>query len=106
MGSLLDLPQRPSAVFIGSDLVALGAVNIIHQRGLHIPHDISVIGFDDLMFSQYLQPPLTTIHLPPYDLGRRAGETLLSIMNGEPSSIRRLLLPTEIRVRGTTAPLT
>ncbi len=103
MRALLDLPDPPTAVFIGSDMVALGAVGAIHARGLHIPNDISVIGFDDLTFSQYLQPPLTTIHLPPYDLGRLGGETLLSIISGTSPDAQRLLLPTEIRVRGTTA---
>jgi DNA-binding LacI/PurR family transcriptional regulator len=105
MHRLLDMPNPPTAVFIGSDLVALGAIGVVHERGLRIPDDISVIGFDDLMFSQYLQPPLTTMHLPPYDLGRRCGETVLSIIRGELPTSQRLLLPTEIRVRGSTAPL-
>jgi LacI family transcriptional regulator len=102
MQVLLDLPERPSAVFIGSDLVALGAIQAIQNRGLRIPDDISVIGFDDLLIGKYLQPALTTIHLPAYDLGKRAGEMLLASIRGESFPTLRVLLPTELVVRQST----
>lgn len=105
MLSLLDLFEPPTAVFIGSDLVALGAVQAIHNRGLRIPEDISIIGFDDLFISKYLQPPLTTIHLPAYDLGQRLGEMILTSIRGETFQTLRALLPTELVIRQSTRQL-
>lgn len=105
MTTLLDLPDPPTAVFIGSDLVALGAVQAIHHRGLSIPGDISVIGFDDLPIGKYLQPPLTTIHLPAYDLGQKLGEKILASIQGEAFPTLRTLLPTELVVRESTRPM-
>jgi DNA-binding LacI/PurR family transcriptional regulator len=105
MLSLLDLSEPPTAVFIGSDLVALGAVQAIHHRGLRIPNDISIIGFDDLLISKYLQPPLTTIHLPAYDLGQRLGEMILTSIRGETFQTLRALLPTELVIRQSTRQL-
>jgi DNA-binding LacI/PurR family transcriptional regulator len=105
MMSLLDLFEPPTAVFIGSDLVALGAVQAVHDRGLRIPKDISIIGFDDLFISKYLQPPLTTIHLPAYDLGQRLGEMILTSIRGETFPTLRALLPTELVIRQSTRQL-
>lgn len=102
MERLIDLQDPPTAVFVGSDLVALGAVQAIHDRGMRIPDDISVIGFDNLLIGKYLQPPLTTIHLPAYDLGRRAGEMILASIRGETFQTLRELLPTELVIRQST----
>jgi len=104
MQRLLDLPEPPTAVFIGSDVVALGAIDAIHNRGLRIPDDISVIGFDDVSLGKYLRPPLTTVHLPAYDLGRKAGEMVLRIIAGENPSALSVLLPTRLIIRSSTAP--
>lgn len=104
MNRLLDLPEPPSALFVGSDVVALGALDAIHNRGLRIPDDLSVIGFDDVLLGRYLRPPLTTIHLPAYELGREAGIMILRIMSGEPLPSRKVLLPTQLIIRNSTAP--
>lgn len=104
MNRLLDLPEPPTAVFIGSDVVALGAIDAIHNRGLRIPEDISVIGFDDVLPGKYLRPALTTVHLPAYDLGRQAGEMILRIISGESLPSLRVLLPTNLIIRSSTAP--
>jgi DNA-binding LacI/PurR family transcriptional regulator len=106
MQMMLDLPNPPTAVFIGSDMVALGAIQAIHDRNKRIPHDISVIGFDDLLIGKYLQPSLTTIHLPAYELGKRAGEMILSSLRGETFQTLRVLLPTELIIRQSTRQLT
>jgi LacI family transcriptional regulator len=103
MNRLLDLPEPPTALFIGSDVVALGALDAIHSRGLRIPDDLSVIGFDDVLLGRYLRPPLTTIHLPAYELGREAGAMILRIMSGEPLPSRKVLLPTQLLIRNSTA---
>jgi LacI family transcriptional regulator len=102
MQSLLDLPEPPTAVFIGSDLVALGAIDAILNWGLRIPDDISVIGFDDIMFAKYVRPPLSTVHIPAYELGRSAGEMILAIIRGESPTKLRVLLPTELVLRSST----
>lgn len=104
MLTMINLPEPPTAAFIGSDLVALGAIQAIHERGLQVPHDISIIGFDDLLIGKYLQPPLTTIHLPAYDLGQRTATTLLRIISDEALPSLRTLLPTELVLRRSTAP--
>jgi len=104
MHRLLDLAEPPTAVFIGSDVVALGALDAIHSRGLRIPDDISVIGFDDVALGRYLRPKLTTVRLPAYDLGRKASEMILSIINGDPLDTVQVRLPTQLVVRDSTAP--
>lgn len=103
MRRLLDLAEPPTAVFIGSDVVALGAIDAIHSRGLRIPDDISVIGFDDVSLGKYLRPPLTTVHLPAFDLGRKAGEMVLQIIGGQALPTLQVRLPTELVIRHSTA---
>jgi DNA-binding LacI/PurR family transcriptional regulator len=80
---LLALDAPPTAVFCYNDMSAVGVMREVHARGLRIPADLSVVGFDDLYLSQYLQPPLTTVRQPMHKMGRMAMETLLRIMNGE-----------------------
>ncbi len=103
MLALLDLPEPPTAVFIGSDTVALGAIEAIHSRGLSIPEDISVIGFDNIPMGRYLNPPLTTVHLPAFDLGQHAGALLVRLTQGEEVPSRQVSLPTELVIRRSTA---
>ena len=103
MMALLDLPARPSAVFVGSDTVALGALNAIRDRRLTVPQDISVIGFDDILVGKYLEPPLTTVHLPAVDLGRHAGEMILRIIQGQALDAMSVRLPTHLVIRRSTA---
>ena len=63
MRSLLKLPQRPTAVIASNDLTAIGALGAIHEAGLKVPEDFSLIGFDDISFAHLTQPPLTTVIL-------------------------------------------
>ncbi len=102
MQALLDLPYPPTAVFVGSDVVALGAMEAVRERGLRIPDDISLIGFDDILYARYTTPPLTTVRIPAYDLGRSAGSLLLKIIRGDSLPDTRFLLPTELVVRRST----
>lgn len=103
MASLLDLPQRPTAVFVGSDTVALGALNAIRDRGLRVPEDISIIGFDDILVGKYLEPQLTTVHLPAVEIGWRAGDMALKAIRGEALDAVSVRLPTHLVVRRSTA---
>lgn len=99
MERLLDLPQPPTAVFAASDAVALGAMVAIRRRGLHIPRDIALVGFDDIPLSAYVNPPLTTVRLPAYELGREAAWLLVEIVEGRTPESTRVLLETTLVVR-------
>jgi LacI family transcriptional regulator len=93
------LEKRPfTAVFVASDVVALGAMGAIRVTHLRIPADISVVGFDDIPLAAYFDPPLTTVRIPAYDLGRTAGNLLLAQIRGEPVP-QRTMLDTEFKVR-------
>ena len=88
------------AVFAGNDLIALGAISAIKEYGLKIPEDISLIGFDDMFFSAYLNPPLTTVHIPFIKEGAVAAKLLLKKMaNPEDNSINRIIIDTNIIIR-------
>lgn len=74
---LLTLKRRPTALFVLNNLMAVGALEAIHQRHLSIPGDVALIGFDDLPWADALNPPLTVVRQPAYEVGRHAAELLL-----------------------------
>lgn len=94
---------KPEAIFVTSDVVAIGAIAGLRDAGLSVPGDVSVVSFDDIPLAAYLDPPLTTIRLPAYDLGLTAGRAILERIAGRPVAARTLL-PTELIVRASTAP--
>jgi len=102
MAQLLELPNRPTAVFCYNDMSALGAMRQIRAHGLKVPDDLSVAGFDDLYISRYLEPPLTTVRQPMRQMGRMAMETLLHIFDG-PHSTHNLRVEGQLIVRQSTA---
>lgn len=93
----------PEALFVASDVVALGALAGLREAGLRVPRDVSVASFDDIALAAYLDPPLTTIRLPARSLGFTAGTVLLERIAGRPVG-ERTLLPTELIVRASTVP--
>jgi DNA-binding LacI/PurR family transcriptional regulator len=99
---LLDLPNRPTAIFCYNDMTALGALRAAGNRGLRVPEDVSIAGFDDLFVASYTTPPLTTIRQPKQEMGRRAMSILLDLLAGEVPDTR-ILLTGELIVRGSTA---
>jgi DNA-binding LacI/PurR family transcriptional regulator len=101
MDGLLDLDRPPTAVCCYNDLSALGAMRAIHRRGLRVPGDISVTGFDDLFFAAYLEPPLTTVRQPMRRMGQIAMENLFLLMSGE-ESVAQVKVEAELIVRGST----
>jgi DNA-binding LacI/PurR family transcriptional regulator len=101
-GPLLD--ERPTAVFCDDDLIAAGLYLAVRERGLRIPADLSVIGFDDMDFARVLEPPLTTVALDAEQLGASAFELLEARMAGRRAKRRRVVLPAELLVRGSTGP--
>lgn len=94
---------RPTALLAGSDVLAAGALQTLKARGLRIPADVALIGFDDFEFARYVDPPLTTVRLPAYAMGRRAAELLIDHLQGRLATERRVVLPTELIVRQSTA---
>ena len=88
MEQLLSSRHRFTAVFAANDQMALGACLALHRRGLKVPEDISVIGFDDLAASRFFLPPLSTVHHPAYELGQIAARSMLQMLSGEKPSAR------------------
>jgi DNA-binding LacI/PurR family transcriptional regulator len=102
MQRLLSLPQRPTAVLASNDLTAIGALRAIYNAKLLVPDDISVIGFDDIDFSQYTQPPLTTIRLSRAKLAEKAFDALATVISGESQKGREYDVETHLVVRSST----
>ncbi|HLG89521.1 MAG TPA: LacI family DNA-binding transcriptional regulator [Alphaproteobacteria bacterium] len=100
---LLDLPQRPTAIFASNDEMAIGAIRAARDHGLGVPQDLSIMGFDDIRFAAFVDPPLTTVSQPGGEIGRTAMTLLLRIMAGQPVENRRILLPTHLEPRASTA---
>lgn len=104
MQQLLQLSPLPTAVFALNDLMALGAMRAAQQHGLSVPEDISIIGMDDIYAAATMNPPLTTIAKPKYEIGAAAAHFLLDRLNGRtPVQQRHQLLPCRLIVRGSTA---
>jgi LacI family transcriptional regulator, repressor for deo operon, udp, cdd, tsx, nupC, and nupG len=101
---LLGQKKRPTAVFCFSDEMALGVLRASRERGLRVPEDLSVMGFDDMRFAQYAEPPLTTIRQPMQEIGEEAVRLLLRILNRELSEAVSVTLPHDLVVRLSTAP--
>ena len=97
MRELLALPERPTAVFAASDVVAIGVMSAIQAAGLEIPEDIAVVGFDDIFLAAHTQPPLTTVRVPAHGLGWTAAELLISLIEGDEAS--SVTLETELVIR-------
>jgi DNA-binding LacI/PurR family transcriptional regulator len=98
-GELLDLPNPPTALFTGNNLITLGALETIHRGGLRIPEDVAIVGFDDMYWSISLNPPLTAVSQPGYEIGRRAADLLLQRI-ADPTRPRvKLVLKTSLVVR-------
>ncbi|WP_187363009.1 LacI family DNA-binding transcriptional regulator [Massilia aquatica] len=97
---LFETNQQFTAVFAANDLSAYGVRLCLYRKGIRVPDDISLVGFDDLPGSSYTTPPLTTIRQPLYDMGRIATNALLALINGEP--VMAQIPPLELVVRETT----
>jgi DNA-binding LacI/PurR family transcriptional regulator len=104
MNELLDQAPGMTAVFVASDTVALGALQAIRNRGLKVPEDISLCGFDDIPLSQFIDPPLTTVRLPAFGLGWGAADLLIRLINGDTVRETHVILDTELVVRQSTGP--
>ena len=103
--TILTMENPPTAVFCSADMVAFGLIARLHEGGVRVPDDISVVGFDDIEMSESFVPALTTIRQNRKGLGRRAGELLLDRLAGNaPSAKPEPPMPVELILRGSTAP--
>lgn len=99
---LLNQPDPPTAIFAFNDLMALGVLNYAQEHGIHIPEQLSVVGFDDISIARYAVPSLTTVAQPKFELGTTVAEMLLKRINGDDQPPITLTLPTRLIVRKST----
>jgi DNA-binding LacI/PurR family transcriptional regulator len=97
---MLNNKNRPSALFVTNNLFLLGALEIIHELGLRIPQDISIVGFDDMPWARSFYPPLTVVAQPGYEMGRKAAELLFNRLNDPSRGPSTIVLEPKLTVRG------
>ncbi len=100
---LLDLEKPPSAIFAANDVSAFGVIDAARARGMHIPDDISIMGFDDIPQAGWMTPALTTVRQPLFAMGRQAAKMLFEFIEEPKGPMRRLQLSTELVIRETCA---
>jgi len=103
MNAILDLARLPTAVVAYNDLIAVGAMDAIKQRGLSIPQDISMVGFDDIGLASEVNPCLTTVHVPKRTMGIMAVKSLVQLVKGKEEPVKKVLVPTRLVIRDSTA---
>ena len=96
---LLNYSDPPDAIFTGNNLITLGALETIHKKGLKVPGQIAIIGFDDMYWAISLNPPLTAVRQPAYEIGRRAAEQLILRINDPTRPTMSMILKTELMIR-------
>jgi DNA-binding LacI/PurR family transcriptional regulator len=101
---LLRMLPRPTAIFAGNDMIALGVLHAIRELGLRCPEDVSVMGFDDLDFDEYTSPSLSSVFQPGYQLGATAAHMLFERMQGSQGPSIHNVLQTQLKVRGSVGP--
>jgi DNA-binding LacI/PurR family transcriptional regulator len=100
----LALPLPPTAIIASNDLMAFGVMQAIELQGLHIPKDISVVGFDDIAMASMTKPPLTSVRTPMTDMGSMAGEYIVKLLEGEAPHPQHIHLPLDFIKRESTGP--
>jgi DNA-binding LacI/PurR family transcriptional regulator len=96
---LCDEADPPTALLAGNDLLAVGAVKAAKERGLSVPQDIAIAGFDDFEFSEYTDPPLTTLHVPGFEMGHLAATKLIERIEGNSEEPTATMLPVSVVAR-------
>jgi LacI family transcriptional regulator len=106
MLQILNIPDRPTAVFAANDILAIGALQAIYDADLDVPGDISLIGMDDIYPVSVTRPPLTTIAKQKYKIGRKAVELLINRINEDSElPIKKIAIPCHLQRRGSTRPV-
>ena len=107
LATLMNLPIPPTGVFCGNDLMAVGAIQMADMLGLRVPDDISIIGYDDQVIAAYTRPPLTTVLLPNYEMGRIAASLLIDgVYNRKEPFTKLIKVDCPVVVRGSVGPWT
>ncbi|MFV2194815.1 LacI family DNA-binding transcriptional regulator [Nocardiopsis sp. LOL_012] len=99
MERMLDAGQRPDAVFVASDMMAVGALRVLRERGLRVPEDVAVVGFDDTPMAQHSDPPLTTVRQPVERMGREMARLLVEVAIPGVRESQSVVLDTRMVVR-------
>jgi LacI family transcriptional regulator len=102
---LLNVADPPTAIFACNDLMAYGVIHAATEKKIHVPNQLSIVGFDDIYLSTYSNPPLTTIKQPRLEMGDEAVNALVLLMKNPERPARRNLLNAELVVRSSTMPL-
>jgi LacI family transcriptional regulator len=98
MRRLLERGKPIDGLFVANDQMAAGAYTVLQERGIRIPADVAVVGFDDDSFATSVNPPLTTVHLPVIEMGKKMAETLVELIDGKPAD-RVTRIPTSLVIR-------
>jgi LacI family transcriptional regulator len=101
---LLDLPERPTAIFAFNDNIAIGAIQAARARGIRVPEELSIVGFDDIEHATIVTPALTTVRQPLAEMGRTAVSLLMRLLEGQRFETLHVELATRLVVRDSTAP--
>jgi LacI family repressor for deo operon, udp, cdd, tsx, nupC, and nupG len=101
---LLETREVPTAMFCFNDEMAIGVIETARGRGIKVPEALSVVGFDDIRFARYTQPPLTTVSQPMRQIGEGCVRLLLEILRGKTIGAVSMTLPHQLTIRGSTAP--
>lgn len=104
LARLLALPERPTAIFAGNDAIAVGVLREARRRGIRVPEELSLVGFDGTALAEDSVPALTSVSQPLHDMGRAALRTVLRQSRGEQLDSHRVELATQLVVRESTAP--
>jgi LacI family transcriptional regulator len=96
---LMEMTPPPDAMFVANNLMTLGALEALKARGVTVPGDVALVGFDDEPWAEFTQPSLTVVAQPTYELGRQAADLLVARLEGNTSAPREVMLRTELRVR-------
>jgi LacI family transcriptional regulator len=102
--ALLDLPVPPTAIFASNDVMAMGVMDSVRTRGLRVPDDVSIVGFDDIPQASVIRPALTTINQPLEKMGRVAAQMLMDLLHQPEKKVGRIELPTRLVVRDSCRP--
>ena len=99
--AFLDLPERPTAVFVTADCLAIGFIHRLRERGMRVPDDVAVVAYDDIRYAEFLEVPLTTVALPKHEMGQQAAQILFECIeaNEAHSEPRQVMLEPQLIVR-------
>lgn len=100
---IMQTKDRPTAVLCGNDVIAVGALRAAKQMGLSVPRDVSITGFDDMELARIVEPPLTTVRVPHHEMGQKAAQELVAMVERESKGVARCL-ETQIITRGSIGP--